>query len=121
ILSQWGYPELRLATGTGVIVVVGAELVRNVRVLATCLVPLASLGAVVIGAALPSAILGALALGIGAGAAVRLVFAPAEAFPLWEDVRRALGTLGVDVAALRPAIRQQRGAVEYVGHARSGG
>jgi hypothetical protein len=61
VLSQWGYPELRLATGTAVIVVVGPELVRNIRVLAFWLVPLASLGAVVIGAALPSAILGALA------------------------------------------------------------
>ena len=115
LLSQWGYPELRLATGTAVIVVVGPELVRNIRVLATWLVPLASLGAVVIGAALPSAILGALALGIGAGAVVRLVFGTAEGFPLSEDVRSALATLGVDVAKLRPSERQHRGAVEYVG------
>ena len=116
VLSDWGYPELRLATATAVLVVVGPELVRNVRVLAIWLVPSAALGAVVIGAALPSAILGALALGIGAGALVRLAFGTAEGFPPSEDVRRALATLGVDVAELRPSVQQRRGAVEYLGN-----
>jgi uncharacterized membrane protein YbhN (UPF0104 family)/tRNA A-37 threonylcarbamoyl transferase component Bud32 len=120
VLSNWGYPELRLATATAVIVVVGPELVRNVRALATWLVPLAALGAVVIGAALPSAILGALALGIGAGALIRLVFGTAEGFPPSEAVRSALATLGVDVAELRPSVRQHRGAVEYVGTSAGG-
>jgi uncharacterized membrane protein YbhN (UPF0104 family)/tRNA A-37 threonylcarbamoyl transferase component Bud32 len=115
ILSQWGYPEFRLAAATAAIVVVGPDLVRPVRVLATWLVPLAALGAVVVGAALPTGVLGALALGIGAGALVRLVFGTAEGFPLSGDVRRALGTLGVEVADLRPSERQRRGAVEYVG------
>jgi hypothetical protein len=45
MLARWGYPELRLAGATAVIVVVGPELVRTVRVVATCLVPLAALGA----------------------------------------------------------------------------
>ena len=116
VLSDWGYPELRLATATAVLVVVVPELVRNVRVLAIWLVPSAALGAVVIGAALPSAILGALALGIGAGALVRLAFGTAEGFPPSEDVRRALATLGVDVAELRPSVQQRRGAVEYLGN-----
>jgi tRNA A-37 threonylcarbamoyl transferase component Bud32 len=115
ILSNWGYPELRLATATSAIVVVGPELVRSVRVLATWLVPSAALGAVVIGAALPSAVLGALALGIGAAALVRLAFGTSEGFPPSEDVRRALATLGVEVAELRPASRQHRGTVEYLG------
>jgi uncharacterized membrane protein YbhN (UPF0104 family)/tRNA A-37 threonylcarbamoyl transferase component Bud32 len=115
VLSNWGYPELRLATATAVVVVLGPELVRGVRLLATWLVPSAALGAVVIGAALPSAILGALALGIGAGALVRLAFGTAEGFPPSEDVRSALATLGVDVAELRPSLQQHRGAVEYVG------
>jgi uncharacterized membrane protein YbhN (UPF0104 family)/tRNA A-37 threonylcarbamoyl transferase component Bud32 len=116
VLSHWGYPELRLATATAVLVVVGPELVRNVRLLATWLVPLAALGAVVISAALPSAILGALALGIGAGALVRLAFGTAQGFPPSEDVLRALATLGVDVAELRPSSEQHRGAVEYWGN-----
>jgi uncharacterized membrane protein YbhN (UPF0104 family)/tRNA A-37 threonylcarbamoyl transferase component Bud32 len=116
LLSDWGYPELRLAAATAVIVVVGPELVRPVRVLATWLVPSAALSAVVVGAALPSAGLGALALGIGAGALVRLAFGTAEGFPLSKDVRRALAMLGVELADLQPSARQRRGAVEYVGH-----
>src|SRR4029450_4646351 len=71
VLSRWGYPEVRLAAATAVIVVVGPELVRSVRLLATWLIPFASLGAVVLGAALPSAALGALALGVGVGAVRR--------------------------------------------------
>src|SRR6187431_94648 len=94
ILSNWGYPELRLATATAVIVVVGPELVRSVRVLAIWLIPTSAVGAVVIGAALPSAMLGALGLAIGAGAVVRLAFGTAEGFPLSDDVTRALSSLG---------------------------
>ena len=43
LLSRWGYPELRLATATAVVVVVAPELVRWARVLASWLVPLAML------------------------------------------------------------------------------
>jgi len=115
ILSNWGYPELRLATATAVIVVVGPELVRSVRVLAIWLIPTSAVGAVVIGVALPSAMLGALGLAIGAGAVVRLAFGTAEGFPLSDDVTRALSSLGVEVVGLRPANDQHRGAVEYWG------
>jgi uncharacterized membrane protein YbhN (UPF0104 family)/tRNA A-37 threonylcarbamoyl transferase component Bud32 len=115
VFSRWGYPEVRLATAIGVIVLIGPELVRSARVLATWLVPLAALGGVVVGAVLPSAVLGALALGIGAASLVRLAFGTAEGFPPSEDVRRALATLGVETVDLRPAARQRRGAVEYLG------
>jgi uncharacterized membrane protein YbhN (UPF0104 family)/tRNA A-37 threonylcarbamoyl transferase component Bud32 len=115
VLSNWGYPELRLGSATAVLVVVGPELVRNVRVLATWLVPSAALGAVVIGAALPSGVLGALALGIGAAALVRFAFGTAEGFPPSEDVRSALAALGVETTELRPSSQQHRGAVEYCG------
>ena len=115
-LSRWGYPELRLASATMVLVVVGPELVRPVRLLATWLVPAAALGLVVLGAALPSAVLGALALGIGAGALVRLAFGTAAGVPPTESVLYALTTLGVEVADLEPSLRQRIGAAEYVGH-----
>jgi hypothetical protein len=46
LLSQWGYPDLRLAAATSVFVVVGPELVRPLRLLAVWLVPLAALGAI---------------------------------------------------------------------------
>jgi glycosyltransferase 2 family protein len=121
VLSNWGYPELRLAATTTILVVVGPELVRPVRLLACWLVPLAALAAVVFGAALPSAALGALALGAGAGALVRLAFGTAAGVPPTEDIRTALVALGVEVRDLEPAVRQRIGAAEYVGHDVRGG
>jgi glycosyltransferase 2 family protein len=121
VLSQWGYPELRLAGATAVLAVVGPELVRPVRLFAIWLIPLATLGAVVFGAALPSAALAALALGLGAAAFTRLVFGTAAGVPPTEDVRTALVTLGVQVADLRPSLQQRMGAAEYVGHDADGG
>jgi uncharacterized protein (TIRG00374 family) len=115
-LSQWGYPDLRLAAATAVIVVVGPELVRPIRVFASWLIPLAALGAVVLGVALPSAALAAVALGLAAGALVRLAFGTAAGVPPVADVRHALATLGVEVADLKPSPRQRIGAAEYVGH-----
>jgi uncharacterized membrane protein YbhN (UPF0104 family)/tRNA A-37 threonylcarbamoyl transferase component Bud32 len=116
VLSQWGYPELRLAAATSVLVVVGPELVRPLRLLAAWLVPLAALGAIAFAAALPSAVLAALALGLGTGALVRLLFGTAAGVPPTADVRAALATLGVDTADLRPSLTQRIGSSEYVGH-----
>src|SRR5512133_2723383 len=93
VLSRWGYPELRLATATAIVVVVGPELVRTVRVVATWLVPLASLGAVVLGAARPSGGLAGLALGLGAGAIPRLAFGTAAGVPPTAQVRDAMTSL----------------------------
>jgi uncharacterized membrane protein YbhN (UPF0104 family)/tRNA A-37 threonylcarbamoyl transferase component Bud32 len=115
VLSRWGYPELRLAGAVVVMVVVGPELVRPVRLLATWLVPLAALGAVAFAAALPSDVLGALALGLGVGALVRLGFGTAAGVPPVANVRLALATLGVEVAHLKPSMRQRIGSAEYVG------
>ena len=116
VLSHWGYPELRLAGATAVIVVVGPELVRWVRVLATWLVPLAALGAIVTGAALPSESLAALAVGLGVGATVRLIFGTAAGVPRSAEVRKSLAALGVTVGDLAPATRQSVGSATYVGH-----
>jgi uncharacterized membrane protein YbhN (UPF0104 family)/tRNA A-37 threonylcarbamoyl transferase component Bud32 len=120
LLSHWGFPELRLAAATAVLVVAGPELVQPVRRLATWLVPLAALGTVALGAALPSGVLGALALGLGAAALVRLAFGTAAAVPPAEQVRSALATLGVDVTDLKIAERQRVGAAEFVGHDANG-
>ena len=116
LLSQWGYPELRIAAATSVLVVVGPELVRPVRVVAAWLVPLAALGAIAFAAALPSAVLAALSLGLGSAALVRLAFGTAAGVPPTADVRGALATLGVDTTDLRPSLTQRMGAAEYVGH-----
>jgi glycosyltransferase 2 family protein len=115
-LSRWGYPEVRLAAPVAVIVVVGPELVRSVRLLAIWLVPLAALGAVVLGATLPSGALGALALGLAVGALVRLAFGTAAGVPPTAQVRRALAMLGVEVGDLKPSLEQRIGAADYVGH-----
>jgi len=115
LLSRWGYPELRLAAATAVLVVAGPELARWGRVVATWLVPLATVGAVVLGAARPSAALGAVGLGIGVGAVVRLAFGSAAGVPPTAQVRAAMAALGVEVGELAPAARQHVGAAEYVG------
>jgi len=120
LLARWGYPEVRLAGATAVIVVVGPELVRTVRVLATWLVPLSSLGAVVLGATLPSGALAGLALGLGAGAIARLAFGTAAGVPPTAQVRDALLSLGIEMRDLRPSAQQHVGAAEYLGHDAAG-
>src|SRR5262249_10841721 len=112
-------PELRLAGATAVLAVVGPELVRPVRLFAIWLIPLATLGAVAFDAALPSAALAALALGLGAAALTRLVFGTAAGVPPTNEVRRDLATLGVEVTELRPSLQQKVGLAEYIG--RDGG
>jgi uncharacterized membrane protein YbhN (UPF0104 family)/tRNA A-37 threonylcarbamoyl transferase component Bud32 len=120
LLSRWGYPEVRLATATAVLVVAGPELVRWLRVLGLWLAPTAALGAVVLGAAYPSAALGGLAVGVAAGSIVRLAFGSAAGVPPTESVRASLEALGVAVRDLAPAEQQRIGGAEYVGHDQAG-
>jgi uncharacterized membrane protein YbhN (UPF0104 family)/tRNA A-37 threonylcarbamoyl transferase component Bud32 len=115
-LSRWGYPELRLALAIAIVVVAGPELRRWARVLATWLVPFATIGAVALGAARPSAALAAFALGVGAGALVRLAFGTAEGVPSAAQVRKQLTALDVAVSDLAVAPTQRMGAAEYAGH-----
>src|SRR5262249_32708775 len=119
-LARWGYPEVRLAGATAVLVAAGPELVRSVRLVAGFLIPLAALAAVVLGAALPSGALAGVALGLAAGALARLIFGTAAGVPPVEEVRRALLSLGVTVDDLQPALEQHVGAAEYIGHAPDG-
>jgi hypothetical protein len=97
-----------------VLVVVGPELVHWARVFGALLVPLAMVSAVVLGAAHPSAALGAVALGLGAGVIVRLLFGTAAGFPPTELVRETLASLDVDVRDLAPDTRQRAGSAAYV-------
>jgi glycosyltransferase 2 family protein len=114
VWSNWGFPELRLASATAVISVAAPELVRPVRVIATWLVGLGGLGVIAFEAALPSGALGGLSLGLGAAALVRLAFGSAAAVPSIEQVRDELAALGVDVSSLTPSPRQQIGSAEYL-------
>jgi glycosyltransferase 2 family protein len=120
LLSQWGYPELRLATAAGILVVAGPELARWARLLALWLAPLAALSLVILGSALPSAALAALALSLGVGAVIRLAFGSAAGVPPTERIRAALAELGVELRELKPSEQQRIGAAEYVGHDQTG-
>ena len=89
--------------------------------LACWLAAMAAIGAAVLGAGLPSQVLGALAVGLAAGAFVRLAFGSAAGVPPIEVVRSALSSLGVAVDDLRVSERQRMGAAEFVGHTVDGG
>ena len=115
LLSNWGYPEFRLAAATAILIAAAPELVRRARLAAAWFIPFATVGAVVLGSGLPSAALGALALGLAAGAIVRLCFGSAAGVPPTDQVRAALAALGVEVDELAPLIRQRVGYAEYVG------
>jgi glycosyltransferase 2 family protein len=121
LFSRWGFPELRTASVVAVLTVAGPELVRRVRKLAAWLVPFAALGTVAVDAALPSAALAGVALGLCAGALVRLAFGSAAGVPPVDRVRAAVAALGVEVSELRVAERQRVGAAEYVARDRDGG
>ena len=120
-LSQWGFPELRIACVVAVIAVARPELVRPVRVLSVWLIGLASLGAVALEIAFPADVLAGLALGLGAGALVRLALGSPLGAPPIDRVRAELISLGIHVSDLRIADRQTRGALEYFGESENGG
>lgn len=108
--SRWGFAELSIACVAAVVAVAGPELVRPVRVLAIWLVSLAALGSVALESALPSGALGALALGLGTGALVRLAFGTAAGMPSAEHVRLALAALGVKARDINASAHQRIGA-----------
>ena len=109
VFSNWGFPEFRLAGAVAIFAVAGPELVRPARLLSFWVVGAAGLGAVVLGTGLPSQVLGGIALGLAAGALVRLALGSAAGVPPTERVRAALASLGVTVDNLRIADRPAAG------------
>ena len=120
LFSNWGFPESRLAGAVAIFAVAGPELIRPARMLSVWLVGAAALGAVVVGAGLPSQVLGAVAFGLSAGALVRLVFGSAAGVPSSQRVRAALASLGVASDDLRVSERQRIGAADFVGSSLNG-
>jgi glycosyltransferase 2 family protein len=116
LLSRWGFPEVRIASATTILIVAGPELVRPIRRVAMLLIVLSAFGAVALGAALPSAALGALALGLGAAGITRLIWGTAAGFPPAATIQAELAGLGVGTRDLRACAEQRMGCVEYVGH-----
>jgi glycosyltransferase 2 family protein len=114
--SRWHFPEARLAFVVAVLVVAGPELVLPVRRLANWLVPLAAVGTVVLEVVSPARALAGLALGLAAGAVVRLAFGSAAGVPPVDRVRASLATLGVKLGDLRTSERQRVGSAAFAGH-----
>jgi glycosyltransferase 2 family protein len=119
-LSHWGFPELRIASVVAVIAVARAELVRPVGLVAIWLVGLASLGVLTLEIAFPADVLAGLALGLGAGALVRIALGSPLGVPPVDRVRAELAALGVHVTELRIGERQRIGATEYSGDGEDG-
>ena len=120
IWAPLGFPDVRVACLAALLAVAAPEVVRPARVLAAWLVGLSAAGLVALDAAMPSDALGGLALGLGAGALVRLVFGTAAGVPPAAQIRDALAALGVEVRDIAASARQRVGAAEYVGHDRDG-
>ncbi len=112
--STWGFPEVRLAAVSVVVVVAGPELARSAHVLADWLIALAAVGVVALGYALPSHAFGALAVGVACGALVRLIFGSAAGVPPVQRVSGQLAELGIDAVDVRVWPHQRMGAAEYV-------
>jgi uncharacterized membrane protein YbhN (UPF0104 family)/tRNA A-37 threonylcarbamoyl transferase component Bud32 len=118
--SRWGFPEYRLAAVVALAAVVGPELVAPVRRVLGWLVALGAVALLAMATALPSDVLAALALGLGVGALVRLVFGSAAGIPPSDVIRQSIASLGVDMDDLRPSDRQDWGAAAYTGRDKDG-
>jgi len=119
--SRWGFPEFRLAAVVAVATIAGPELVAPLRRLLIWLLALSGLGLLALGAALPSDVLGAIAVGLGSALLVRLALGSAAGIPPTLQVRATLQALGVELDDLRPAPTQELGSAQYVGHDVAGG
>ena len=122
LLSHWGFPDLRLAAATAIVVVVGPELVRSVRRRRDLARSRSRRSARSWSAPhCPSEALGALALGLVAGALVRLVFGSAAGVPPVDDrAKRAGGARRRGDRARRRREQQRIGSAAYVGPRRRG-
>ncbi|MGO4257369.1 lysylphosphatidylglycerol synthase domain-containing protein [Marmoricola sp. RAF53] len=113
--GRWGFPDQRLGVVVALAVVAGAELVTGVRRALGWAVVASAAGLVALGAALPSEVLGALALGLAAGTTTRVLLGSAAGFPPSADVRASVEALGVPLAEVHPLRRQEPGASAYEG------
>lgn len=115
-----GLPWLQLGATTAATAVSVPHLVRWMRKLATWVIVLAVIGASLLGAILPTQAFATLVLGIGAAAAVHLIFGSTRGRPEVEDVEAALTILGVETSELEISDRQPAGVFLLVGHGPDG-
>jgi uncharacterized membrane protein YbhN (UPF0104 family) len=77
-------------------------------------------GAVMLGAALPSGSVAAVLIGLLTASVVHIVVGSPGGRPTVSRIELALGELGLDVTALAPATMQTSGVVRFTGHDTSG-
>jgi uncharacterized protein (TIRG00374 family) len=115
--SLWGasdqYPALRLAAVVALLTVAGPELTRTARLSAIWVALSGGIGALALGIAYPSSVLGAVALALAVGGLIRLAFGTSRGFPSTDRVRAGLGELGISVVSLRVATRQRPGSATF--------
>jgi glycosyltransferase 2 family protein len=107
------FPILQIALFMAVAVAALPYLARGVQRLIEVFIALVGLASAVGGHGLPLNVLGSLAIGWGAAAAVRMVFGSPLGLPSAEDVRRLLDELGIVSSGVRAAPRQVWGVARY--------
>jgi glycosyltransferase 2 family protein len=108
-----GFPVLRIALFAAVATAGLPYLARGVQRLVEIFILLVALAAAVGGHGLPLNVLGSLAIGWGATAAVRLVFGSPLGLPSADDVRRLLEGLGIRASDVHPVTRQVWGVAKF--------
>ena len=107
------YPVILLAVSTAVILVASSYLTRTARHLVMALLAVACLAATLLTLGLSSDVIGALALGWGVAAGVRLAVGSPEGTPSVAEVASALTELGVRARDLDLTPEQVWGEVRY--------
>ena len=107
------FPVLRIALFAAVATAALPYLARGLQRLVEIFIALVALASAVGGHGLPLNVLGSLAIGWGAAAAVRLVFGSPLGLPSADDVRRLLAELGIGAVSVHPAARQVWGVAKF--------
>ena len=110
------FPPALVVVATAVMSTASPHLTRPFRNLANWLIPMQLVGAILLGAALPSGGSAAIALGMLAAAIVHLAVGSPGGRPTVSRIRLALSDLGVVVDDLAPASIQREGVVLFEGH-----
>jgi undecaprenyl-diphosphatase len=108
------FPLVRVAVATAVVIVASPYLARPTRRVGQVLVAVLALVAMYLGQAFPLDVVAAVVLGWGAAAAVHYAFGTPARRPTPEQVRAALGRLGVTAASVVPAPEQPVGRAIFV-------
>jgi glycosyltransferase 2 family protein len=114
------FPVLHVALALSVATAGLPYLSRTVQRLIELIMFLTVLATVVAGHGLPANVLGSMAIGWGATAAIHLAWGSPLGLPSGEELRVALATVGIEAVSVQPTRYQTWGAAHYVVVANSG-